>query len=221
MPAPKWKLVVDVGDIEEAVMAQSATAVCSSNTNNLQDSMHDSIASLDLAYSATVPSNTVNTVQDGSMYNTSVDMGRDPRSDEVVTLLGEYMPSDSSSVSAPFLQGFISLRLLLLRPSLSAEERDLTRTLLDSYSSYSAGGRQRADIALMLARDFIFLNQHQPQIPFLGLGPSMLSASAPSQPSGGTSYFGLPSTSSSLQNSPALAPIPIMGNHDTMSIVSN
>ena len=139
--------------------------------------------------------------------------------DEVVSLLGEYMPSDPCAVSAPFLQDFISFRLLLLRPNLTTEERELTRTLLDSYSSYSAGGRQRADIALMLARDFIFLYQQQSHLPFLGLGPSMMSASASSHQAVGMSYFGLPFTS--LQNSPALAPIPMMGNTDGMSIISN
>ena len=73
------------------------------------------------------------------------------------------MPSDPSSPAFAYLQGFMSLRLLLLRPSPSNDrEQELVNTILSSYSSYKAGGRTRPDIALMLARDFMFLNQ-QPQ----------------------------------------------------------
>ncbi|KAK1735930.1 hypothetical protein QTG54_013377 [Skeletonema marinoi] len=43
------------------------------------------------------------------------------------------------------------------------QEQDLVNTMLSSYSSYKAGGRTPADIALMLARDFMFLSQQQQQ----------------------------------------------------------
>ncbi len=59
----------------------------------------------------------------------------------------------------------MSLRLLLLRSSRTEQEQDIVNTMLTSYSSYKAGGRTRQDIALMLARDFMFMNlQAQPQI---------------------------------------------------------
>jgi hypothetical protein len=149
---------------------------------------------------------------------------RSTRIDEVVSLLGEFMPSDPNSPMAPYVSGFMSLRLLLLRPLRAAEDEELTRTILDSFSSYTAGGRARADIAVMLARDYMFLGQQQQQQPFLGLSQGMMSSLAaapvPSN-SSGLSLFGLPSTSSSLQNSPALAPIPVPGSIDSLSIVSN
>jgi len=162
------------------------------------------------------------------------DVGRtakDSRIDEVVSLLGEYMPSDPSSPLSSCLPGFMSLRLMLLRPSKTAEEEELMRTMLDSYSSYTAGGRAKADIALMLARDYMFLTQQQAQQqqqqqqPFLGVGQSMMQATSAQAP-GYSSYRGLlPSASdpaSSFQNSPALSPIPLPGNGlvDNVSIVS-
>ena len=163
--------------------------------------------------------------------------GKDSRVDDVISLIGEFMPSDPSSPLSTYVPGFMSLRLLLLRPSRTKEEEELVKTILDSFSSYAAGGRDRSEIVVMLARDYMFLsqqqNQQQPQQPqpqnpaaFLGLGQGMVGASAQvpagngSGP-GGLSLFGLPSTSSSLQNSPALTPIPIPGSVDVLSIVSN
>jgi len=57
----------------------------------------------------------------------------------------------------------MSLRLLLLRPTRTEQEQDIVDTILSSYSSYKAGGRTRSDMALMLVRDFMFLNQLQQQ----------------------------------------------------------
>lgn len=206
MPSPKWKLVVDIGEPEESPIhsAAASTAAAECNTGVTDGS--------DVFTSTAVPSDTG---------------GKDTRIDDVVSLLGEYMPSDPSSSMAPYLSGFMSLRLLFLRPSRSPEEEELARTMLDSYSSYSAGGRSRADIAVMLARDFMFLSQqsqpsqqqhHQQSNLFLGLGQAQLNNNPGSS---GVSLFGLPSTSTSLQNSPALSPIPMPKTADSMSIVSN
>ena len=209
LPSPKWKLVVDIGEPEESsptVSAAASTAVTADTTTPAAAFEGND------AFSATPVSAN----------------GKDSRIDDIVSLLGEYMPSDPASAMAPYLSGFMSLRLLFLRPSRSAEEEELARTMLDSYSSYSAGGRTRSDIAVMLARDFMFLNQQQPaqqqQAPpqqnnFLGLGQNHTSSSA-SAPTG-MSVFGLPSTATSIQNSPALTPIPLPGTADSMSIVSN
>jgi hypothetical protein len=103
------------------------------------------------------------------------------------------------------------------------DEDELTRTILDSFSSYTAGGRARADIAVMLARDYMFLGQQQQQQPHYAYqSRGMMSSEAPiPSNSSGLSLFGLPSTSSSLQNSPALTPIPMPGSIDALSIVSN
>lgn len=107
---------------------------------------------------ATAPaSNAAATRADGS------GAGNDSRVSEIVTLLGEHMPSDPSSPHSSYLPGFMSLRLLLLRSSRTQEENEVIQTLLSSYTSYSSSGRSEADIALMLARDFLFLKQHAAQ----------------------------------------------------------
>jgi len=137
MPSPKWKLVVDVGEpdpISTATVDQSSGA----NASYAQ-------ASVELSDNVSVSERSSG--------------GKDHRIDEVVSLLGEFMPSDPNSPLAPYINGFMSLRLLLLRPSRSPEEEERVRTMLDSYSSYSQGGRARADIGVMLARDYMFLCQ--------------------------------------------------------------
>jgi hypothetical protein len=203
-PAPKWKLVVDIGDEDVTSVSCSAGVTTSIATAPIEQSREVPIAMA---------------VTSGAAAG-----GRDTRIDAVVSLLGEFMPSDPSSPVAPYVSGFMSLRLLLLRPSRTMEEEELTRTILDSFSSYTAGGRARADIAVMLARDYMFLGQQQQQQqPHYGYqSQGMMSSAAPiPSNSSGLSLFGLPSTSSSLQNSPALTPIPMPGSIDALSIVSN
>lgn len=210
MPSPKWKLVVDIGEPEESPSVSAAASATVTDTATTANSTFEG----NDGYSATpVPTN-----------------GKDSRIEDIVSLLGEFMPSDPASSMAPYLSGFMSLRLLFLRPSRSPEEEELARTMLDSYSSYSAGGRTRSDIAVMLARDFMFLNQQTPQQQqqappttqqnsFLGNGQQNQTNNAPA-PSG-MSVFGLPSIAMNTQNSPALTPIPMPGTADSMSIVSN
>jgi hypothetical protein len=196
---------VDIGDEDVTAVSCSAGATTSDATADIEQSreMHEMPIASTVTSAAAVS-------------------GRDPRIDEVVSLLGEYMPSDPNSTVAPYVSGFMSLRLLLLRPSRTVEEDELTRTILDSFSSYTAGGRARADIAVMLARDYMFLGQQQQQPQYGYQGQGMMSAVAPvSSNSSNLSLFGLPSTSSSLQNSPALTPIPVPGSIDALSIVSN
>jgi hypothetical protein len=188
LPSPKWKLVVDVGEAEPVASVSTGHSMSNSTLNQVSVELPDS-ASLSDKVGA-----------------------RDRRIDEVVSLLGELMPSDPNSPLAPYLSGFMSLRLLLLRPSRSPEEEDRARTMLDSYSSYSQGGRSRADIGVMLARDYMFLCQQKNQQPanFFNVGQSVVNnAQAPTLP--GYSIF-------DVHNSPTLAPITL---GDAVSIVSN
>jgi hypothetical protein len=147
---------------------------------------------------------------------------RDSRIAEIVSLLAEFMPSEPHAAAAGYLSGCMSLRLLLLRELRSPEEEQLVRTILESYSSYLDSDRERSDVAIMLARDYIFLSQQQHHNPFFSFGQGILSPGI-IQPgdTSALSLFGLPSTNSSLQNSPALTPIPAPGLIDSMSIVSN
>lgn len=257
MPSPKWKLVVDIGDVEETVSVPIATAAAGlANSAGISESISDRFEDskepavhpstvgstegsvIDERNSQQIPQVAAAAAASANAHAAATGPqgtdGRDPRIDAVVALLGEFMPSDPQSPMSPYLSGFMSLRLLLLRPSRSSEDEELMRTMLDSYSSYSAGGRQRSDIAVMLARDFMFLSQQsnarqQQQPSMLSLDNSMMPGASHAQHMAthsqsnttGLSLFGLPSTNSSLQNSPALAPIPLPGSHDSMSIVSN
>jgi hypothetical protein len=128
---------------------------------------------------------------------------------EVISMFGEHMPSNPSNPGFAYLQGFMSLRLLLLRPTRSEQEQDIVNTILSSYSSYKAGGRTRPDMALMLARDFMFLNQQHPSS---GVQSSFLPMAAAG---GGGNIHSNPSmhsnsNASSLMNA---APAPIMPNN--------
>lgn len=141
--------------------------------------------------------------------------GRDSRIDEVVSLLGELMPSDPNSALAPYLSGFMSLRLLLLKPSRTPEEEDCAQTMLDSYTSYAQGGRSKSDTGIMLARDFMYLSQsnNQQGVGFFSNGQG-----------GALGHAQVPSLSGNLlefdvhNNSPMLGPISV---NDALSIVSN
>lgn len=198
LPSPKWKLVVDVGETEAAAAAQAGQNVAGTafvgNNANASASAAAATATSAAGGTATAPG------------------AKDRRIDEVVSLLGELMPSDPASSLAPYLSGFMSLRLLLLRPTRSPEEEEHARTMLDSYTSYSQGGRSRSDIGMMLARDYMFLLQQKAQqpAPFFSIGQGMASHEAsPALP--GYSVF-------DIHNSPTLGPISI---GDSMSIVSN
>ena len=76
---------------------------------------------------------------------------------EVLNIMGKHMPSDPTSPLSPYLQGFMSVRLLILKEPKSDVEERVLNTLLGSYSAYMAAGRSSSDIAFLLARDFIFL----------------------------------------------------------------
>ena len=128
MPSPKWKLVVDLGEPKPAILS----------TNNDNSSQQENASGTD--------SNSEKNQQE-----------KDPRIDQVVSILGEYMPSDPSSPLGSYIPAFMTLRLMLLRPTWTEQESDLVRTMLGSYSSYLSTGRSRSDIALLLARDCMFL----------------------------------------------------------------
>mmetsp|Transcript_30774 Transcript_30774/g.35095 ORF Transcript_30774/g.35095 Transcript_30774/m.35095 type:complete len:735 (-) Transcript_30774:232-2436(-) len=209
LPSPKWKLVVDIGE-SRPVHVNTECAVTNRN----------------------VPAED----EDNSQHSSSVAICVDPCVDQIVSLLGQYMPSDTSSPFGSYIQGFMSLRLLLLRASRTAQEEEIVNTMLGSYSSYSAGGRAKNDIALMLARDYLFLAQQSQQHcnesyinqghP-LGQQTQQISNTGQMLNVTHTSYKPFysinPSSSStaSYHTSPSLVPIPLLGNTtDAASIVS-
>lgn len=218
MPSPKWKLVVDIG--LPAAPKAPAERVASSN--------------------ASVTASTTDLAASSALEGCG---GRDARIDEVVALLGEHMPSDPSSPVARYLPGFMSLRLMLLRPSRSDDDEELVRTMMGSYASYTSAGRTKNDIALMMARDYMFLTQSsqqqqqsspvlRAQAPPPAIAPppvpqavqmtqqQNVAAHAHAPP---VHFYGAPPADFVYKNSPALTPIiPSSGilNNDSASIVS-
>ena len=135
VPSPKWKLVVDIGTPKPENDGQN---------------------------SATQISSTIS--EDPNANATTSDVksgGRDTRLDDLVALLGENMPHDQNSPYYSYLSSFMSLRLMLLKPSPSREEAEQQATLLSSFTSYQSSGRGKNDIAVMIARDYMFLKQQQ------------------------------------------------------------
>jgi hypothetical protein len=218
MPSPKWKLVVDLGEPGPEGVT-TTTGECAFVGEGAPTTAGMATTTGASAASAEQP-------------NLSA---KDNRIDQVVSLLGEFMPSEPGSPHAAFIPAFMSLRLMLLRPSKSTKDEELVRTILNSYSSYTASGRPRQDIALNLSQDYMFLSsqlkEQEASHPFLGIGQNLLSdVPMPISDTAGFSFFGLPisataSASASFQNSPALAPIapPQLSNGgpDSLSIVSN
>jgi hypothetical protein len=138
------------------------------------------------------------------------------------------MPSDPTSHLASYLLSFMSLRLFLLKSHKTIEEKEIIRTMLGSFVSYTTGGRNRSDIAIMLARDYMFLSTQKQQMPqSTSMSSSALLTSSAnelaSDHSLGVSFYGIHGTDNMpFQDSPALTPIPAPVNMvDTLSIVSN
>jgi hypothetical protein len=78
---------------------------------------------------------------------------------EIISLLCQHMPSSPNSTLASYCDAFVSLRLLLLRPTRTQEDEDNVRILTGSYLSYKSSGRSPVDICVMLASDFQFLQK--------------------------------------------------------------
>jgi len=196
MPSPKWKLVVDIG---LPPVSKIATEQVASNS-------------------------AINSGE--SVSSNSQEENKDSRTDEIVALLGEHMPSDPSSPISTYLPGFMSLRLMLLRPSRSDDEEELVRTMMGSYTSYTSAGRTKNDIALMMARDYMFLTQSQrkqpPQAPPVPVPPPVQMLQAQNMTHPPVHFYGAPPSDFVYKNSPALTPIiPSSGNlNDSVSIVS-
>lgn len=96
----------------------------------------------------------------------------DKRVQDVLKLLAEHTPTHRNSPYSPYLPGFTSLRLLMLKRNRSNDDDDLLSTMLASYSSYLASGRERGEIAWMMARDYMVFTQPSNQLSS-ALAPSL------------------------------------------------
>ncbi|KAL9185757.1 hypothetical protein ACHAXT_003534 [Thalassiosira profunda] len=157
-PCPRWKLVVDVdgagcgGDESQGASSLHApppdargSPVLSSTTTQTATTRQTSLGSCQSAATAST-----------CAHDPTVSP-KDAQIRALVLLLGETLPSDPNSPLGQQLRGLLSLRLLLLRGHRRTPEEDrLVDTVLVLFESYAAAGRRRADIAVMVARDFDF-----------------------------------------------------------------
>lgn len=141
-PCPRWKLVIELG--EEIRQEPEVDNNAMERISESRDYQGDEIAPKD---------------------------SKDSRIHDVVSLLGEYMPSDPSSPLASYIPGFMAMRLMMLKPSWTEIEKELVHTLVASYSSYLATGRSKGEVAVLLARDCMFLVQQQNQPQSNALSP--------------------------------------------------
>jgi hypothetical protein len=88
----------------------------------------------------------------------------DTRVQDVLKLLAEHTPTHRNSPYSPYLPGFTSLRLLMLKRTRTKDDNGILSTMLESYSSYLSSGKESGEIAWMMARDYMLLTQLPNQI---------------------------------------------------------
>ncbi len=132
-PCPRWKLVVDLGS--------------GTNDTALQGNSHP--------VQAAPQKSTQGEFNEANIIKSS-------QIKELISILGENMPSDYSSPLGQQINDMMSLRLVLLKSSRNPEEEQLVDSILLLFSSYLKAGRSRADISQMVTRDYAFhLNDSQ------------------------------------------------------------
>ncbi len=142
VPTPKWKLVVDIGMKTNDENESNSTEINNSGPMVAHASMQQSRA---------VSNDTVH--PDSRLIN------------EVITLLGDIMPHDQNSALHTHFPSIMALRLMLLKRNPTPAELECQTTLLSSYESYKSSGRSKSEVAVMVARDYTFLRQLQPNEP--------------------------------------------------------
>jgi hypothetical protein len=131
-PCPRWKLVVDLGSGHDTSLQNTSYQVRASPLQSNQSEFNEA-----------------NIIKSSQIK-------------ELISILGENMPSDFSSPLGQQINDMMSLRLLLLKSSRNPEEEQLLDAILLLFDSYLKAGRSRADISQMVSRDYAFhFNEHQ------------------------------------------------------------
>jgi hypothetical protein len=165
-PEPRWKLVIDLNDVNEGGAKSGESA--SDNADYYQTI---ATATNRPSLPAPVSSSSLVSQQGGgtaSPLTTGQDFKIDYDEQRIISLLSDHMPiselersaGESTSSSSQLLPHFMSIRLLLLRPAYrrSVEENDMIDILMKSYRAYSNDNRRSgAELATLLANDWICL----------------------------------------------------------------
>ncbi|CAB9514628.1 phosphotransferase system component [Seminavis robusta] len=172
-PEPKWRLVVEMGGKGivpcQAGPAPSIDAAVNDASIDFSGFDMDDFGQAGLSSSSNVAlAPTADESMSGATASDSKVVEDEQR---IATLLGEYMPlsqlpssvgepSGSSTGSADFLNEFMQLRLLLLRPRSrrSTVDNELIDVLRNSFRGYSNGNRRNgSELANLLVKDWRFL----------------------------------------------------------------
>jgi hypothetical protein len=166
-PEPKWKLVIEMNDPPGTENRNSY-----SSSPRTSSAAPTKVAAF-LGLNALPP-------QAGSAVSTSQGDNLEQR---IVQLLGDNMPvtdespageSTSSINTAKFLPHFMSIRLLLLRPASrrSSQENEMIDILKESFRAYcNDNKRSGAELATLLAKDWICLKASFPGVAAMGNSP--------------------------------------------------
>ena len=151
-PEPKWKLVIETDGKDTSQQISSNSMVTKPPSHQLQVSNPPHAISSQVVGCAS-PS----------------DSRLDKEEQHIVSLMGEYMPTSNCSAGEPsssnvnsdsLLPHFMTIRLLLLRPSTrrSAQENEMIDILKNSFRAYSKDNRRSgAELANLLAKDWVCL----------------------------------------------------------------
>ena len=159
-PMPKWSLEIELGQIDHhRIDSESLVAITQPACSNLAmktlsatPSAFSSVNRQDIAAQALV-----GLTHQQATKSSTVSMD-DDRDQQIASILGDHMPGNQND---SMLQHFMSLRLLLLRPSdrRSEQENDSLDVVKRSFSMYSESKqRSGAELASLLVRDWIFLS---------------------------------------------------------------
>lgn len=154
-PEPKWKLCIDTTSLNPGSMPMTPMQLAAAGLLDADDNL--SLSSIFEADQQ--PSwESRNAATNASLNPTS---GTFPDNEEkqLVALLGSHMPvdHDPSSESRNQLQLFMTIRLLLLRPSCrrSAQENEMITILKNSFRAYMKDGqRDGKELARLLVKDW-------------------------------------------------------------------
>jgi hypothetical protein len=114
---------------------------------------------VDVGIPAPLPTAAVSNARTTSIVDSVSGAEDDTRMHDLLEVLRNHMPEDSNSPYAPFLPGFTSLRLLLLKSSRTPLEINILQLALGAFESYRLEGRSDSDVACMTARDCMILTR--------------------------------------------------------------
>ena len=166
-PEPKWRLVVEMGSKGEDASAGAAASFAEAPAP--ADFDYSKCFEDDFDPFPTTNQETASVCTSTAASVTEADTVAEEQ--KIATLLGEYMPLSEapssageatvpSSASPGYLNEFMQLRLLLLRPrsKRSASDNELIDILRNSFHGYSMGNRRAGtELATLLVKDWRFL----------------------------------------------------------------